>query len=110
MSLLDPNTRTAKVRLELANPNGMLKPGMFATAKFVAQAATRHVVVPASAILRLHDKDWVFRPAGGKNFRRVEVTAGAAQADGSQQVLSGLAAGDQVVSNALQFSSTVEQK
>jgi cobalt-zinc-cadmium efflux system membrane fusion protein len=110
MSLLDPATRTAKVRLELANPNGLLKPGMFATAKFVSQASTRHVIVPASAILRLHDKDWVFRFAGGKNFRRVEVTAGAARSDGSQQVLSGLAAGDRVVSNALQFSSTVEQK
>jgi cobalt-zinc-cadmium efflux system membrane fusion protein len=110
MSLLDPATRTAKVRLELANPNGLLKPGMFATAKFVSQATTRHVVVPASAILRLHDKDWVFRPIGGKNFRRTEVTAGAAQPDGTQQVLAGLAAGDKVVSNALQFSSTVDQK
>ena len=85
MSLLDPNTRTAKVRLELANPDGLPKPGMFATARFVAQAATRHVVVPASAILRLHDKDWVFRSAGGKNFRRVEVTAGAAVGDGSSR-------------------------
>jgi cobalt-zinc-cadmium efflux system membrane fusion protein len=110
MSLLDPATRTAKVRLELANPNGLMKPGMFATAKFVSQSTTRHVIVPSSAILRLHDKDWVFRPAGGKNFRRAEVTAGAAQADGTQQVLAGLAAGDRVVSNALQFSSTVEQQ
>jgi cobalt-zinc-cadmium efflux system membrane fusion protein len=110
MSLLDPATRTAKVRLELANPHGLMKPGMFATAKFVSQSATRHVIVPASAILRLHDKDWVFRPMGGKNFRRTEVTAGAAQPDGTQQVLAGLAAGDKVVSNALQFSSTVDQK
>jgi membrane fusion protein, heavy metal efflux system len=110
MSLLDPATRTAKVRLELANPNGLMKPGMFATVKFVSQSTTRHVIVPASAILRLHDKDWVFRPAGGKNFRRMEVTAGAALGDGTQQVLAGLAAGDRVVSNALQFSSTVEQK
>jgi cobalt-zinc-cadmium efflux system membrane fusion protein len=110
MSLLDPATRTAKVRLELSNPNGLMKPGMFATAKFVSQTTTRRVVVPASAILRLHDKDWVFRPLGGKNFRRVEVTAGPALADGTQQILSGLAPGDQVVSNALQFSSSVEQK
>src|SRR5262249_12489107 len=64
MSLLDPATRTAKVRLELANPNGLLKPGMFATAKFVSQSTSRHVIVPSSAILRLHDKDWVFRPEG----------------------------------------------
>jgi cobalt-zinc-cadmium efflux system membrane fusion protein len=110
MSLLDPATRTAKVRLELPNPKGLLKPGMFATARFVSREATRRVFVPASAILRLHDKDWVFRPAGGKSFRRVEVTAGLAQGEGSQEILSGLAAGDRVVSNALQFSSTVEQK
>src|SRR6185437_3787965 len=69
MSVLDPATRTAKVRLELPNPHGLLKPGMFATAKFVSQASTRRVFVPASAILRLHDKDWVFRPAGGRIFR-----------------------------------------
>ena len=83
---------------------------MFATAKFVSQSATRRVMVPAAAVLRLHDKDWVFRPAGGRKFRRVEVTAGAAQGDGTQQILAGLAAGDQVVSNALQFSSSVDQK
>ena len=110
MSILDPTTRTAKVRLELANPNGLLKPGMFATAKFVAQGATSRVVVPASAILRLHDKDWVFRPMGGKNFRRTEIVAGSAMEGGVQQVLSGLTKGEQVVSNALQFSSTVDQK
>lgn len=110
MSILDPNTRTAKVRLELANPNGLLKPGMFATARFVSQGATSRVVVPASAILRLHDKDWVFRPMGGKIFRRTEIVAGSAMPDGVQQVLSGLAAGDNVVTNALQFSSTTEQK
>jgi membrane fusion protein, heavy metal efflux system len=109
MSILDPATRTAKVRLELENPNGLMKPGMFATAKFVSQGSTRRVMLPASAILRLHDKDWVFRPMGGKSFRRTEVVAGPAMSDGAQQVLSGLAAGDAVVTNALQFSSTVEQ-
>jgi cobalt-zinc-cadmium efflux system membrane fusion protein len=110
MSILDPTTRTAKVRLELANPNGLLKPGMFATARFVSQGATGRVVVPTSAILRLHDKDWVFRPTGGKTFRRTEIIAGPAMDGGVQQVLRGLTQGEQVVSNALQFSSTVDQK
>lgn len=110
MSLLDATTRTAKVRLEVPNPAGRLKPGMFATAKFVSQSSTRRVVVPASAILRLHDKDWVFQPMDAKSFRRIEITAGAATADGRQQVLAGLAPGDRVVSNALQFSSIAERK
>ncbi|HZT30409.1 MAG TPA: efflux RND transporter periplasmic adaptor subunit [Bryobacteraceae bacterium] len=108
-SLLDPNTRTAKVRLELANSEGLMRPGMFATAVFVSQDTQTRVFVPAAAILRLHDKDWVFRPVGGKTFRRVEVHAGAARGDGSQEILGGLQPGDQIVANALQFSSTVEQ-
>jgi cobalt-zinc-cadmium efflux system membrane fusion protein len=110
MNILDPANRTAKVRLELPNPHGLLKPGMFATARFVSQAALSRIVVPSSAILRLHDRDWVFVPLGGKQFRRTEIVAGPAQADGTQAVLQGLQSGQNVVTNALQFAGTVDQK
>jgi len=108
--ILDPATRTAKVRLELENRAGLLKPGMFATVTFISQGSQTRAVVPASAILRLHDKDWVFRPEGERQFRRTEVQAGAGMPDGFQQILSGLRPGDQVVTNALQFSSSNEGK
>jgi cobalt-zinc-cadmium efflux system membrane fusion protein len=107
--ILDPNTRSAKVRVEMDNPRGMLRPGMFATAKFVSQTSRERMVVPASAILRLHDKDWVFRREGERRFRRMEVRAGPAGADGRQEILPGaLKPGDEIAANALQFSSAIE--
>jgi cobalt-zinc-cadmium efflux system membrane fusion protein len=108
--VLDPNTRTAKVRLELSNSSGILRPGMFATATFTSQGDETRMVVPTSAILRLHDKDWVFRADGSPgHYKRTEIHAGPVEKDGSQLVLGGLQPGDQVVKNALQFSSTADQ-
>jgi cobalt-zinc-cadmium efflux system membrane fusion protein len=106
--VLDPATRTAKVRLELANPDGLLRPGMFATATFTAEEARKVTVVPSAAVLRLHDKDWVFAPLGGQRFRRTEVRTGREQA-GVQEVIAGLQKGDRVVVNALQLSSASSQ-
>jgi cobalt-zinc-cadmium efflux system membrane fusion protein len=107
--VLDPTTRTAKVRIELANPRGVMRAGMFVTATFRGSQPVDRVVVPASAVVHLHDKDWVFVPAGGNQFRRVAVTLGAQEKDGAQQVISGLKPGEQVVTNALQFSSAAEE-
>jgi len=99
--VLDPTTRTAKVRIELENPDGLLRPGMFATARFVSQATTTHAVAPASAVLRLEDRSWVFREEGPSGFRRSEVQAGRVLPDGTQEILAGLAPGDRVVTDAL---------
>jgi cobalt-zinc-cadmium efflux system membrane fusion protein len=107
--VLDPNTRTAKVRIELPNPKGVMRAGMFVTAAFRAEHPVDRIVVPASAVVHLHDKDWVFLPAGEKQFRRVTVLLGQQEKDGTQQVISGLKPGDQVVTNALQFSSAAEE-
>jgi len=107
--VLDPATRTAKVRLELANPHGTLRPGMFATARFYSQNQLSRVVIPSSAVLRLHDQDWVFRRVGENLFRRDEIHSGEATPDGYQYALSGLAPGDQVVKNALELSSAVQR-
>jgi membrane fusion protein, heavy metal efflux system len=101
--VLDPTTRTAKVRIELENPDGLLRPGMFATARFVSQATTTHAVAPASSVLRLEDRSWVFREEGPARFRRSEVQAGRVLPDGSQEILTGLAPGDPVVADALAF-------
>jgi cobalt-zinc-cadmium efflux system membrane fusion protein len=106
--VLDPATRTAKVRLEIANQDGRMRPGMFATVVFSAQRSETLATVPATAVMRLHDRDWVFVPDGEKRFRRVEVHLGRSGHDGQQTVLSGLHAGDRVVANALQLSSVAE--
>ena len=103
--VLDPATRSAKVRLELSNSNHVMRAGMFATAIFRSQAEMLRPIVPATAVMRLHDKDWVFSPLDGNKFRRREVQAGPVSADGYQVIAGGLSVGDKVVANALQFSS-----
>ncbi len=108
-AILDPTIRAAKVRLEVANPGGLMRIGMFVNATFQGQKKERLAVVPASAILHLHDRDWVYIPAGGKTFRRVEVKAGATMPDKMQLVLSGIAPGQEVVNAALVLQNTAEQ-
>jgi cobalt-zinc-cadmium efflux system membrane fusion protein len=106
--ILDPNLRTAQVRLQVHNP-GFMNIGMFVTATFHGKHLDQHAAVPADAILHLHDRDWVFVPAGDKNFRRVEVTPDKMLPGNRQEIVSGVAVGQQVVSNALSLNSTVEQ-
>ena len=108
--VLDPGTRSAKVRIVLANPNGMLRPGMFAVATFRSRRVRPALVVPGTAIMRLHDKDWVFRKEGLNRFRRVEVHVIGGAADGMQEVRDGLKADDEVVLKALDFSTAVAEK
>lgn len=108
-AILDPNIRTAKVRLEVPNPNEMMRPGMFATATFYSLEKYTYTSVPASAILHLHDRDWVFIPAQGK-FRRTEVTSGAQLPNGMQEILTGLKPGQQVVSNAGTIQNAIDNE
>jgi cobalt-zinc-cadmium efflux system membrane fusion protein len=95
--ILDPATRTVKVRFELDNHDSLLRPGMFATVTFLSQSAQSRAVVPATAVIRLHDKEWVFASLGGNRFRRTEIQVGATTSDGFQEILSGVKAGDRVV-------------
>ncbi len=107
--ILDPNIRAAKVRVEVANP-GMMRPGMFVTATFHGREKEKHASVPSASILHLHDRDWVYIPQDNKQFRRVAVVAGNMLPNGMQEVISGIAPGQQVVSNALAFQNSVEQQ
>jgi len=109
--ILDPNLRTAKVRLEVPNP-GMLRLGMFATATFYGPKKRAYATVPATSVLHLHDRSWVYTAAGEGRFRRLEVVTGKMLRDNpseKQEIISGLAPGQQVVANALDLQSTVEQ-
>jgi cobalt-zinc-cadmium efflux system membrane fusion protein len=108
--VLDPATRSAKVRIELPNPQGIMRAGMFATANFQSKSLLDRLIVPQTAVVHLHDKDWVFIPAGGKQFRRITVKLGPQLPDGAQTVISGLKQGDRVVTNALQFASAIEEQ
>ena len=74
--VLDPTTRTAKVRIELPNPNGIMRAGMYVTAMFHAREQVERPVVPTTAIIQVHDSNWVFVPLGNGQFRRVHVELG----------------------------------
>jgi hypothetical protein len=67
-------------------------------------------VVPSTAVIRLQDKDWVFRKDSDKQFRRVEVHTVGSAADQMQQIQDGVKSGDQVVANALEFSTAMAEQ
>ena len=101
-TILDPSIRTGKVRIEVRNP-GLMRLGMFVKATFQGRTREMHTIVPASAVLHMHDRDFVFVPAPGSKFRRVEVVGGDLLPENLnlQEIKSGLEPGQQVVTNAL---------
>jgi cobalt-zinc-cadmium efflux system membrane fusion protein len=101
--ILDANLRTAKVRIEMNNP-GVMRSGMFVTATFYGQQRRNYATVPSSAIIHLHDRDWVFLPDGNGQFRRHEITGGKINGN-DQEVIAGLKPGDRVVANALELNA-----
>jgi len=108
-AILDGTIRTAKVRIEVRNP-GFMRPGMFATTTFHGLKKETHAAVPASAILHLHDRDWVYVPADDNKFRRLEVVAGDTLPNQLQEVLSGLQPGQKVVASALALQNAVDNQ
>jgi cobalt-zinc-cadmium efflux system membrane fusion protein len=107
-AILDLSIRTAKVRIEVPNP-GMIRMGMFVSATFHGRKEETYTVVPASAILHIHDRDWVYVPGPMGKFRRLEVVSGDSMPNNMQEVKSGLRPGQQVVANALLVEHTIEQ-
>jgi cobalt-zinc-cadmium efflux system membrane fusion protein len=87
----------------------MLRLGMFVQAKFHGQQAQVRGAVPSSAILHLHDRDWVYIVMGPNTFRRVEVRSGETTPKGLQQILSGVRPGDRVVADALELENTPDR-
>lgn len=106
--VLDPNIRAVKVRIQMDNP-GLMRPGMFVTATFHGREKRKLAAVPATAILHLHDRQWVYVPVKGNEFRRTEVIGGDMLPEGMQEIISGIAPGQQVINNALRFQNTAEQ-
>ncbi|HXX15084.1 MAG TPA: efflux RND transporter periplasmic adaptor subunit [Candidatus Eremiobacteraceae bacterium] len=106
--VLDPNIRTVKVRIEMRNP-GLMRPGMFVTATFHGKQKQKRAAVPATAILHLHDRDWVYVPLQKNQFRRTEVVGGDTLPGNMQEIISGIEPGQQIVANALEFQNSAEQ-
>jgi membrane fusion protein, heavy metal efflux system len=107
--ILDPSIRTAKVRIEVANPGQMMHLGMFATATLFGREKQNFAAVPASAIVHMHDRDWVYIPMQEK-FKRVEVVGGEQLPNNMQQILSGLQPGQKVVTNAINLENAIDNE
>jgi cobalt-zinc-cadmium efflux system membrane fusion protein len=109
-ALLDPTIRTAKVRIEVPNPGMAMRIGMFATATFYGLKKQAYTSVPATSIIHLHDRDWVYSPAPNNMFQRMEVTAGDQLPNHMQEVLTGLQSGQKVVTNALSLQTAIDNE
>jgi len=92
-------TRTLQLTLDVPNRDGRLRVGMYATVVFEPVAASNALTVPAEAVLRTGQRDLVIVALGGGRFAPREVVLGP-RADGSVQILEGLADGDEVVTSA----------
>ena len=95
---LDPSSRTVKVWIELANPEDLLKPNMFATARLVLSSNESALAIPNDAILEASGEKFVF-VRQGDTFDRVDITIGASD-DEYSEVTDGLVPGDDVVVQA----------
>ncbi len=109
-AVLDPTIRTAKVRIQVPNPDNILRIGLFASATFRALRPEQRIALPATAILHLQDREFVFEPSNtAGNFRRVQVKTGSVLDGNFVEILSGLGVGQQVVTNALELQNTAAQ-
>jgi Cu/Ag efflux protein CusF len=96
---LNAEARTARVRVELANADGQLKPGMYGTVQIGGGSARESLVVPDSAVIDSGTRRTVLIALGEGRFEPREVTLGA-RGDGLVEVLSGLQEGESVVTRA----------
>ncbi len=95
---LDPTTRTARLRLEVANPELALRPDMYANVRLHVERGER-LVVPQSAVLHAGERSFVFRALGGGRFRPQAVEVGLRSGE-ELEILSGIEAGDEIVTSA----------
>ena len=95
---LNPETRTVRVRFDFANGEMKLKPGMFADVELETGGAVG-VVIPESAVIDTGERQIVFVGTGGGRFEPRQVRVGV-RSEGRALVLSGVAAGEQVVVKA----------
>lgn len=96
---MNTETRTAKVRLEMANPGFKLKPGMYANVELESVISPKAVAVPEDAVLDTGERQAVILDLGAGRFKVLEVKVGL-KGEGYYQILSGLAPGWRVVTSA----------
>jgi Cu(I)/Ag(I) efflux system membrane fusion protein len=97
--IVNPDTRTARVRVLLANDDMRLKPGMYATLRIAGTSRSGVLTIPRDAVLSTGERSIVFVKAAGSHLTPREVSLGASN-DERVEILRGLSAGDTVVASA----------
>jgi Cu(I)/Ag(I) efflux system membrane fusion protein/cobalt-zinc-cadmium efflux system membrane fusion protein len=96
---IDPQTRTALVRLQIPNEDYQLRQGMYATVDILAEPTPPAPVIPREAVIDTGTRQVAFVTTGGGKFEPRQVKLGVSGRDGLVQVLSGLAPNEQVVTS-----------
>lgn len=96
-NMVDPVSRTVPVRIEIANPAGVLRPGMSATAWVsIAEGTAQVITVPAASVQRIEDAWYVFIPRSQDSFEMRQVGRGR-DLEGEIEIVNGLKPGETVV-------------
>lgn len=107
--MIDPNTRTVTVRVELPNPNRNLKPNMLANL-LIKKQGVQELILPDTAVIRINEKDHVFREIGTDEFELIPVELGARH-DKVLPIISGLKSGDKIVTEgSFHLNSELQSK
>ncbi|HAD49449.1 MAG TPA: efflux transporter periplasmic adaptor subunit, partial [Idiomarina sp.] len=96
---LNPKTRTGQVRIHFDNPDGFLKPGMFANLNIKAGLGDKNLIIPKEALIRMGGSNRVVLALGDGKFKSVNVDVGRLGSS-RVEILSGLMAGDEIVTSA----------
>lgn len=108
-TVLDPVTHVLKVRTELSNGDGALKPDMFATIYIAPTKDNQILAVPTSAIVIENNKYWVMREVKPQTYQKTEVTLGKVVGQFTQ-ILSGVQAGEKIAVDGALFLQTAFNK
>jgi multidrug efflux pump subunit AcrA (membrane-fusion protein) len=95
-SVVDPERHTVPIRVRLANPEGQLRPNVFARVRFGVTHGTGSVEIPAAGLVTDGERQFVYLQTQPGTFTRREVIAGSVH-DGRAPILKGLQTGDTIV-------------
>ncbi len=104
-TMLDPASRVIRVRTELNNESGLLKPEMFATVIITPIVANRILAVPQTSIVLESNQYYVMKVVGPREFEKIHVLVGKTFPEFTE-ILSGINKGDRIVSDGALFVLT----
>lgn len=104
-TMLDPASRVIRVRSELENENGLLKPEMFATVTITSQTSEKVLAVPLESLVLENNLYYAMREIEPNSFEKVAVTIGK-KFNNLAEVKTGLKAGDKIIVGGSLFALT----